>query len=82
MTEHTPESRIDPESIYPPDFVELIYLTPAERFERTAELWEWYLACGGSLEPDPDPQSPFFDREAFREDAPHGRTGVRLIRRC
>jgi hypothetical protein len=56
-------------------------LTPAERFLESMKLWETYLALGGSLEPEPDTQSPFFDPEEWRENAAHGGPGVRVLRR-
>ena len=56
-------------------------LSPAERFLESAKLWETYLALGGSLEPEPDTQSPFFDPEEWRESTRDGRTGVRVLRR-
>jgi hypothetical protein len=34
-------------------------LTPQERWRESMKLWEIYLAAGGSLEPEYDPQSPF-----------------------
>jgi hypothetical protein len=34
-------------------------LTPQERWRETEKLWQYYLSVGGSLEPEPDPQSPF-----------------------
>ncbi len=40
-----------------------------------------YLMLGGSLDPEPDPQSPFFDEEAWRANLADGRPGVRVIRR-
>ena len=40
-----------------------------------------YLALGGSLDPEPDTQSPFFDARAPRPRSAHGRTGVRVLRR-
>lgn len=36
-------------------------LTPQERWAESMKLWEFYLAMGGSLDPDYDPQSPFND---------------------
>jgi hypothetical protein len=54
-------------------------LTPAERFIESMKLWETYLALGGSLEPEPDTQSPFFDPEEWRANAAHGRPGVRVL---
>ena len=56
-------------------------LSPSERFLESEKLWETYLALGGSLEPEPDTQSPFFDPAEWRENAAHGRPGVRVIRR-
>ena len=73
---------VDPANLYPPDFLDLIALTPAERMARSAEMWHMYLTYGGSLDSDPDPQSPFFDPEAPSASSAHGRPGVRLIRRC
>jgi hypothetical protein len=29
------------------------------------KLWDVYLALGGSLEPEPDPESPFFDPDEW-----------------
>jgi hypothetical protein len=56
-------------------------LTPEQRFLESMKLWETYLALGGSFEPEPDTQSPFFDPEEWRENAAHGRPGVRVLRR-
>ena len=33
-------------------------LTPAERWTETSKLWTVYLELGGSLDPEPDTQSP------------------------
>jgi hypothetical protein len=82
MKTHGQSFSVAPESLYLPGFLEWIALSPAERAERSGEMWEMYLAYGGSLEPDPDPQSPFFDPEAPAPGSSNGRTGVRLIRRC
>lgn len=54
-------------------------LSPAERFLESMKLWETYLALGGSLEPEPDTQSPFFDPEELRANAADGRPGVRVL---
>jgi len=56
-------------------------LTAEQRFLESMKLWETYLALGGSLEPEPDTQSPFFDPEEWRENLAHGRSGVRVLRR-
>ena len=39
---------------------EWMSLTPSQRIKETTKLWQLYLALGGSLEPEPDPQSPFY----------------------
>ena len=38
---------------------EWLGLTPAQRIRETTKLWKLYIALGGSLDPEPDPQSPF-----------------------
>jgi len=39
---------------------EWLSLTPAKRFLETTKLWKLYIALGGNLDPEPDPQSPFY----------------------
>jgi hypothetical protein len=54
-------------------------LTPQERWRESMKLWEFYLAMGGSLDPEPDSQSPF-DPDYPRRPVPaDGRSGVRVI---
>src|SRR5262249_42891222 len=43
-----------------PEVQEWWALTPAQRFAESSRLWATYLALGGSLEPEPDWQSPFY----------------------
>ena len=64
------------------EWAEWYRLTPAQRWTETEKLWRAYLQSGGSLDPEPDTQSPFFDPEVPGPNAPHGRPGVRIIRRC
>ena len=63
------------------EWAEWYRLTPAERFIESMRLWETWLALGGSLEPEPDTQSPFFDPEEWRANAAYGGPGVRVLRR-
>jgi hypothetical protein len=57
------------------------YLTPQERWRESMKLWDFYLAIGGSLDPEPDSQSPF-DADYSAGPVPaDGRPGVRVIRR-
>src|SRR4051812_15493045 len=43
------------------EWKEWIDLSPIERFRQSERIFAQYLAMGGSLDPDPDPQSPFYD---------------------
>ena len=63
------------------EWAEWYRLTPRERFQESIELWEIFLALGYPLESEPDTQSPFFDADEWRENAAHGRPGVRVLRR-
>ena len=56
-------------------------LTPAERWRETEKLWAFYLEVGGSLDPEPDTQSPFHAAFSQRPFSAHGRSGVRVLRR-
>ena len=56
-------------------------LTPAQRWEESGKLWETFLALGGSLEPEPDWDSPFRDAAAARPRPVDGRAGLRVLRR-
>ncbi len=51
------------------EWAEWYRLTPQARFLESTKLWETYLALGGSLDPEPDTQSPFFDPDEWREDS-------------
>jgi hypothetical protein len=35
-------------------------LDPQQRWRESEKLWRFYLEVGGSLDPEPDTQSPFF----------------------
>ena len=52
-----------------------------QRWQETGKLWKFYQEAGGSLDPEPDRQSPF--RAAFLPCAvsAHGRSGLRILRR-
>lgn len=63
------------------EWVEWARMTPAERYLESAKLWATYLALGGSLDPEPDSQSPFDFPELQRAVSPDGRSGVHFIRR-
>src|SRR5881394_3702543 len=72
---------IQPEELVGGEWAEWYRLTPVQRWLESEKLWQTYLAIGGSLDPEPDTQSPFFDARAPRPRPAHGRTGVRVLRR-
>ena len=65
----------------PDEWQEWLELTPIERFRQREKLFAQYLAMGGSLDPDPDPTSPFYDPDQRRSGAAYGRAGLRVLRR-
>jgi len=72
---------VRPEQIAGSEWAEWYRLTPAQRWLESEKLWEAFLMLGGSLDPEPDTQSPFFDSRTSRPRSTHGRSGVRLVRR-
>jgi hypothetical protein len=63
------------------DTLEWWSMTPAERFVESQKLWTPYLALGGSLDPEPDWQSPFYFPETASARPAHGRSGLHSLRR-
>jgi hypothetical protein len=62
-------------------WLEWYRLTPQQRWQETQKLWAFYLSAGGSLDPEPDRQSPF-DAFVTRSSVPaYGGTGLRVLRR-
>jgi hypothetical protein len=76
-----PFAMIQPEELVGGEWAEWYRLTPVQRWLESEKLWSTYLALGGSLDPEPDTQSPFFDARAPRPRPAHGRAGVRVLRR-
>jgi hypothetical protein len=72
---------VDAEELYGEEWVEWCQLTPQQRWVESERLWEIFLAFGGSLDPEPDPQSPFDVAYAPGEQPADGRPGVRAVRR-
>jgi hypothetical protein len=64
-----------------PEWLEWFALTPQQRWTESAKLWAHYLEIGGTLDPEPDTQSPFFDPDTPGPKPADGRTGLRVIRR-
>ena len=63
------------------EWKEWIALTPMERFCESEKIFAQYLAMGGSLDPDPDPTSPFHDAQASSAVPAYGGTSLRVLRR-
>lgn len=63
------------------EWLEWYRMTPQQRWAETSKLWQTYLTLGGSLDPEPDSQSPFFDADECRSMSFDGQPGVRVIRR-
>ncbi len=59
---------------------EWLLMTPAQRMMESGRLWAAYIALGGSLDPEPDPQSPFYFPEAPRPLSAHRRPSVHHLR--
>ncbi|HET6763675.1 MAG TPA: hypothetical protein VFH27_08380 [Longimicrobiaceae bacterium] len=56
-------------------------LTPQERWNESLRLWQTYLLLGGSLDPEPDSQSPFYDAEEHARLFPNSGATLPSIRR-
>lgn len=74
-------TRVQPEDLWPEEWVAWFHLTPAERWRESTTLWQIFLTLGGNLDPEPDTQSPFHDPQSPRPRAADGRSGLRIIRR-
>ncbi len=72
---------IDIDEFCEPEWAEWYRLSPQQRWAESEKLWQTYLSLGGSLDPEPDTQSPFFDADRWRELFADGRPGMRDIRR-
>ena len=64
-----------------PEVLEWWSMTPAQRWIESERLWATYLALGGSLDPEPDWQSPFYDPETSGPGPADGRASVHPVRR-
>lgn len=54
-----PERKVLKKAFFVDEDMEWLKLTPLQRMRETTKLWKLYIALGGSLDPEPDPQSPF-----------------------
>ena len=72
---------IDPVEYLGEEWAEWVAMTPQQRFAESAILWQHYVSLGGSLDPEPDTQSPFYDPEESRRIPPNGRSSMHIVRR-
>lgn len=72
---------VQSEDLVGDEWAEWYRLTPIQRWIESERLWQTYLDLGGSLDPEPDTQSPFHDQQAPGPLPSHGRTGLRVLRR-
>lgn len=77
----SPLAGVSPEELVGHEWADWYRLTPAERWLESEKLWQIYLSWERPLDPEPDTHSPFFDAGAPGPRPPHGRTGVRVLRR-
>ena len=64
-----------------PEVLDWYRLSPQERWKESERLLQHYLEMGGSLDPEPDSQSPFNDALLKCQSPAHGRTSLRAVRR-
>ena len=69
------------ESICEEEWQEWYRMMPQDRWLESERLWGTFLALGGSLDPEPDSQSPFNDASTWGALSSDGRPGVRSLRR-
>lgn len=68
-------------SIPDDEWEEWYQMTPLQRWRESQKLWAFYLEVGGSLDPEPDTQSPFYTAVEECSVPADGRAGVRILRR-
>ena len=69
------------EDICEAEWAEWYSLSPAERWLESSRLWTTFFNLGGSLDPEPDTQSPFHDPGERSAKLAYGRPSLRVIRR-
>lgn len=78
---NTRPALVQPEDVVEEEWAEWYRLSPAQRWSESGRLWATYLSLGGTLDPEPDTQSPFHDALERRAVPADGRPGLRVVRR-
>lgn len=77
----TPPPGEELEGLIDPELLDWYRMTPEERWVESQRLWATFTFLGGSLDPQPDSQSPF-DVPPQRGRGPaDGRSGLHSVRR-
>ena len=74
MNPNDEQKRLQPEDVCEGEWADWYRLTPSQRWQESLKLWEVYLSLGGSLDSEPDTQSPFFDADEWRASLVDGRS--------
>jgi hypothetical protein len=72
---------ISPEQLVGEEWAAWYRLSAVERWRESEQLRQIYFHLGGSLDTQPDTQSPFFDPRAPRTRPFNGWAGTRVLRR-
>ena len=72
---------ISPEELVGEEWAAWYRLSPVERWRESEKLWTVYFHLGGSLDTQPDTQSPFFDPNSSSTRFADGRSSMRILRR-
>lgn len=72
---------VEPEDVVSAEWAEWYRMSPQERWSESQSLWQQFLYLGGSLDPEPDTQSPFYDPDLSDPPPSDGRPGLRVVRR-
>ena len=63
------------------ELLEWYLLSPAQRWRQSQQLWANFIVLGGSLDPEPDSQSPFDFPGERRGGSLDGGPGLHSVRR-
>ena len=81
MNEQQQLTRLQQAELEADSWLEWYRLTPLERMRESMKLWQFYLEAGGSLDPEPDSQSPFDTVMPHGTPPAYRRSGLRVVRR-
>jgi len=72
---------IQPERLVGKEWARWYRLSPLQRWQESEKLWQIYLTLGGSLDVEPDSQSPFFRPGDFPPESAKQRKISQIIKR-